>query len=162
MEEAATVIGSDSALKQDRRVSDRYNNWVCWKAADAPLSERSGCFIQLKTGNYLYWDYPLSPFRAGPLTIGDAINIFGAPTGIQICFLAGNMKDNPEIFATLYFNHSIKIIGNRYDLASVNGPHISLETPVHTVYYNSPTFNAPVRAWQGFRVLSTLDVEFCP
>src|SRR5262249_53922756 len=103
-------------------------------------------------------DYPINPFRDGPLSLGDTIDIFGPPLGVRICYAAEQIN---EPLVAIRFAGNVVVQEEDHDLSVTRILTIRPETSVNAILYNN-TFEYTIESpWSGFKTISSDFVESC-
>lgn len=143
LSEAESIIRSDKSLAISRMSDKALPSRLCWKMSSSKLE--GGCLFRSENAGSLDWYFPKSPFHDGPLTFGEAITIFGSPTGMRVCY---DISTEHHIYISLLFDGPIRVIGSSYDLAKFNR-QIKLDSPVSSISYNTVR-NSAILEWKGF------------
>src|SRR5262249_28062252 len=134
IEEAEALIRSDKSLAIDEQSSDRSFGELCWRGL--PSTQERGCFFR----SWLPLSFPTAPSGSHQSTFGDAVNMFGAPTAVQVCY---DVETEHKIFVALYFGDTVYAVGRSFDLSRIHN-RISLDTPIDFIAYSAQA-NAMVK-----------------
>jgi hypothetical protein len=152
VEDAAAIIRLDSSLNVVSQNADAKFGKICWETQAS--SREHGCLFRSANDGSIVASFPESPFRSGPLTFADAVNLFGTPTGIQVC---RDMTNEHQLFIALYFQGAILASGKPFDLSQLTD-RISLNTPIDEIdYHFKPTSQMSV--WRGFAPIT--EIRYC-